>query len=138
MKEILKNILFQVNSLDGKINKLDDNFIKLDDKFNKLDDKFTKLDNKVNKLDRKVSNLDKKVSQVDSKVTKLDHRVGNLEITVHGMKEEHGSILRAIIDGKEIQRKDIDTVTHRTTKIEETIKEAAKQILDDLKEVSNQ
>lgn len=131
MKEILKDILFQVNSLNGK--------------FNKLDDKFTKLDNKVNKLDRKVSNLDKKVnklddkiSEVDSKVTKLDHRVGNLEITVHGMKEEHGSILRAIIDGKEIQRKDIDTVTHRTTKIEETIKEAAKQILDDLKEVSNQ
>ena len=75
-----------------------------------------------------------KLSNLEADVKKLKE----LNPIVSGMKEEHGQMLRAILESKEVQRGEIDTLTHRTAKIEGTIKGAAKQIINDLKEVSNQ
>lgn len=78
-----------------------------------------------------------KVNNLDAKVNNLDAKVNNLEVTVNGIKDEHGQMLRAIIESKDIQRGEIDTLTYRTVKIEGTMKGVAQQILNDLKEVSN-
>lgn len=85
----------------------------------------------------KIGNLDEKVDNLDEKVSNLDNKVNYLDITINGIKNEHSQMLRAIIESKEVQRGEIDILTHRTSKIEGTIKGTARQILNDLKDVSN-
>lgn len=65
-------------------------------------------------------------------------KLNNLEIDVKGIKEEHGQMLRAILESKEVQKGEIDVITHRTAKLEGIIKSTAKLVLDDFQEVSNQ
>lgn len=50
-------------------------------------------------------------------------KLNNLETTVIGIKDELGQMLKAIIESKEVQRGEIDTLTHLTAKIEGTIRE---------------
>jgi hypothetical protein len=50
------------------------------------------------------------------------------------MKEEHGTMLSAIMEGKDVQRGEIDAMQIRAAKVEGAIKRAAKQVVKDLKE----
>ena len=81
--------------------------------------------------------MEKILKEILAEVKDLKHQVVDygqkletLGTGFNGMKEEHGQILRAILESKEVQRGEIDTLTHRTAKIEGTIKGAAKHILD--------
>ena len=82
--------------------------------------------------------MEKILKEILNEIKTMKSQINNLEVNVNGMKDEHGQMLRAILESKEVQRGEIDTLTHRTAKIEGTIKGAAKQVLNDLKEVSNQ
>lgn len=82
--------------------------------------------------------MEKILQEIFNEMKTMKSQINNIEVNVNGMKEEHGQMLRAILESKEVQRGEIDSLTHRTAKIEGTIKGAAKQILSDLKEVSNQ
>lgn len=82
---------------------------------------------KVNKLDEGQD----KLIEGYKKLTE-DHRL------IRSTLNEHGLMLRAILESKEVQRGEIDNLTHRTAKIEGAIQGAAKQVINDLKDVSNQ
>ena len=82
--------------------------------------------------------MEKILEEILNEIKTMKSQINNLEVNVNGIKDEHGQMLRAILESKEVQRGEIDTLTHRTAKIEDTIKGAAKQVLNDLKEVSNQ
>lgn len=77
--------------------------------------------------------MEKISKEILTKINKLAEGQGLIRSTL----EEHGQMLRAILESKEVQRGEIDTLNHRTAKIEGAIKGAAKQIQNDLKEVSN-
>jgi len=60
-------------------------------------------------------------------------RMGTLEMMVSGMKDEHGRMLGAIIESKDIQRGEIDNLRYQSALLEGTMKRSANQVLDDLK-----
>lgn len=117
VEQILKTILVKLDNLESDV-------------------KDIKTDVKVLKTDVKVLKANYENLRTDVKGIKANYE--NLRTDVKGIKEEHGQMLRAILESKEVQRGEIDNLTHHTAKIEGTIIGAAKQILGDLKEASNQ
>lgn len=120
MEEILKQILAELKGLTNEVKAIKKDHGR----------KLTNLATELNDHGRKLTNLE---TELNDHGTKLKI----LEVSLNGLKEEHGAILRAILESKEVLRGEIDALTHRTAKIEGTIKGAAKQVLEDLKEVSN-
>ncbi|ADG83705.1 hypothetical protein [Thermincola potens] len=96
------------------------------------------LKGEVKDLKSEVKDHGRRLDNIENCIKDHGRRLENLEIAVNGIREEHGQMLRAILESKEIQRGEIDKLTHRTAKIEGTLKGAATQVLEDLKEVSNQ
>ncbi|ATW24589.1 hypothetical protein [Candidatus Formimonas warabiya] len=125
MEQILKEILAKLDNVERDVKGIKSNFKELQ----------TEVKGIKKEHGQMLHNLEKDVKEI-----KEEHgqRLHELETEVKGIKEEHGLMLRAILESKEVQRGEIDTLMHRTAKIEGTIKGAAKQVIDDLKEASNQ
>lgn len=82
--------------------------------------------------------MEKLLKEVLSEIKNQNNKLNELEIAFKGIKDEHGQMLRAILENKEIQRGEIENIKHRAAKLEGAIKGAANQILNSFKEVSNQ
>lgn len=75
----------------------------------------------------------KRLGTLQVMACKHGKRMGTLEMMVSGMRDEHGRMLGAIIESKEIQRGEIDNLRYQSALLEGTMKRSANQVLDDLK-----
>lgn len=140
MGEGSKEILAKMETLETRVTRIeaDVDTLKSDVKTLKTDTKTLKSDVKTLKTDVKTIKGDVITLKGDATTLKTDvNELKELKAIVLGMKEEHGALLRAILENKEVQRGEIDVLQHRTARIEGAVKGAAKQTLADLKDVSN-
>ena len=78
----------------------------------------------------------KKLDEHGKKLNEHGRRLENLEVSMSGMKDEHGLMLRAILESKDVQRGEIDNLQHQSALLTGTLKRAANQIIEDLKEAN--
>ena len=83
---------------------------------------------------RRLKNLELSVSEHGKLLNEHGRRLENMEVSVSGMRDEHGLMLRAILESKDVQRGEIDNLQHQSALLTGTLKRAANQIVEDLKE----
>ena len=85
---------------------------------------------------RRLKNLELSVSEHGKLLNEHGRRLENMEVSVSGMRDEHGLMLRAILESKDVQRGEIDNLQHQSALLTGTLKRAANQIIEDLKEAN--
>ena len=83
---------------------------------------------------KKLDEHGRRLENLEVSVSEHGKRLENLEVSVSGMKDEHGLMLRAILESKDVQRGEIDNLQHQSALLTGTLKRAANQIVEDLKE----
>lgn len=139
MEEMLKQILQEIGSFRLDFNnfrtEVGDRFATLDTTITEHGKRLISLEQTISGHGRQMDALEHQVDALEGTVKKdIGVRLANLEVMVAGIKEEHGRMLGAILESKDIQRGEIDSLQNQSAMVEGTLKRAATQILNDLKE----
>ena len=91
------------------------------------------LQEELGPFKKEFNEVHKRLGNVEVMLSEHGKSMGTLEMMVSGMKDEHGRMLGAIIESKDIQRGEIDNLRYQSALLEGTMKRSANQVLDDLK-----
>ena len=94
----------------------------------------TTVTSRLENLEVSLSGHGKLLNEYGRRMDGHGRRLKNLELSVSGMREEHGLMLRAILESKDVQRGEIDNLQHQSALLTGTLKRAANQIAEDLQE----
>ena len=145
MEKYLKQIVQEIISIKDDLSSVKDDISSVKDDLGSVKNDLSSFKNDVKNefgsVKKEIGSFRKEFKDFRDEVNnrfatiETDHgnRLATLEMMVSGIRDEHGGMLQAIIESKEVQRGEIDTLQNQSALMEGTLKRAANMVLDDFK-----
>lgn len=131
MEKILHQIMDKLTSMDGELKSVNHRLGGLESRFDNLESRFDNLESRFDSLESRFDSLESRFDSSESRFDSLECKVNGLESQV----SENTQILRVLEHKFEVQKADMDNLTHQTISLAGEVK-SIKQDTQEIKDIN--